>query len=69
MADDADRAGPRIEQVVADGIQKARFDVGLKVTGVCYYCNESMTIPRLFCCTDCRDDWHWEQARKRANSE
>lgn len=67
MSDIADRAEERIEEVIADGISKARRAPDLKPTGFCYYCNEAVYTGRLFCCADCRTDWDWEQARKRAN--
>lgn len=67
--DDADRAEDRLEQVVADGIQAAKDAVGLKPTGACYYCNETMMIPRLFCCPDCAQDWEWLQGNKGRNGK
>lgn len=65
--DDVDRAQERIEQTVSDGIRKAGNAQSLKPTGYCYYCNEAVQLGRLFCCSECRDDWDYEQARKEAN--
>lgn len=65
--DDANRAEKRIEEVIADGISKARRTPNLKPINRCYYCNEPVPSWRVFCGDECRDDWDWEQARKRAN--
>lgn len=37
--------------------------------GVCYYCEEHVPSPRVFCDAQCRDDWEYERARLRANAK
>jgi len=67
MADDADVAAPNIENTVADGVRKAQQAPNLKPVSACYYCGDAVPSWKVFCCPGCRDDWDWEQARKRAN--
>lgn len=67
MADDADRAAERIENVIMDGIAACRRSHGLIAVGACHYCGED--CHGLFCNKDCASDWEYEQARKRANGK
>ena len=65
MADIADRADQRIENVVADALREARREHGMKPTGFCLWCNEAAQPHHLFCCSECSTDWHHEQKMKR----
>lgn len=67
MSDDADRADPRIEDTIADGIAEVRRSTSLIAVGFCHYCGEGILSGRLFCDVDCRDDYQHEQARRKAN--
>lgn len=67
MADDADLAGPNIENTVADGLAESRRAPALVACGVCHYCTEPVPPGRLFCDADCRGDYDHLQARRKAN--
>lgn len=67
MADDADRATPNIENMIADGMARARrhLERSLPITGLCHWCGDEAP-GRIFCSKDCADDWDAErEARKR----
>lgn len=68
MADDADRADSRIEEVIADGIAKARreSDSYLPSIGVCHWCESPVSHGRVSCSRECHHD-HGKcaDARKR----
>lgn len=69
MSDAADRAGPRIEHAVADGINDARRALAsqsLAAIGVCHWCESPVASGRVFCSPDCRDDWQHDHDRRRA---
>ena len=67
MADDADRAAPNIENMIADGIAECRRAPSLIPVGFCHYCGEGVLPGRLFCDADCARDFEYEQARRKAN--
>ena len=58
--DDADRAEEKIENAVADALDKVRRRMEareLEPIGACHWCNEYVKDTRLFCCKECSDDW------------
>lgn len=63
--DEADRADQRIEEVISDGIARARRYPSLIYTGMCYWCGGITGGGRLFCDADCRDDCEREQRMRR----
>lgn len=68
MADDADRADKRITDTVDDGIAAARHAMSnsLKACGVCHFCESPISTGRVFCSTECCEDWRHEQERRKA---
>jgi hypothetical protein len=65
--DDADISDERIQNVINDGIERARRMKGrnLPVTGACHWCSEPVS-GRAFCSKECSDDWQADmEARKR----
>ena len=68
--DDADRAESVIEQVIADGMARARkmAERVLPVTGQCLWCAEPI-VGRPFCSLDCCRDYENEQAARRRNGK
>jgi hypothetical protein len=66
MSDDADRSDDRIQHTIDDGINECRRAKTLVASGQCYYCADPVPHGYLFCCGDCRTDWEYEQARKKA---
>lgn len=68
MADDADRADKRITDTVADGIQAARRALSNRLTacGICHWCESPVGTGRVFCSTECCEDYRHEQERRKA---
>lgn len=68
MADDADRAQQRIENVIEGGIaiakERARVR-SLVPCNACYYCEAYVNDGAVFCDSDCQADFHYEERRKR----
>lgn len=63
--DDADRAEDKIEDTIADGLEKVRRRMEtreLSPVHACHWCGEFIADMRLFCCKECSADW--EQDRK-----
>lgn len=46
-------------------IRQAARSSALPVTGHCYYCDEDVKQPLVFCDALCRDDWEREQTLRR----
>ncbi len=65
--DDADRAGPRIDQAMEDALADVRRaqEHGIKAVGLCLYCGETLPPGRRFCDADCRDGFDYEARLKR----
>jgi hypothetical protein len=66
FADTGDRAQQATEDLTNFSIANIRSAVGrtLLHSGYCYYCDENVHSPHLFCNLDCRDDWEREQRLK-----
>jgi len=65
MSDVADRAEWRIAKDIENAMAHARKTPQLVADGHCHYCDEDIDHARLFCNTDCRDDYQKEQEAKR----
>lgn len=68
MMDDADRADERIQNMIADGMNKVRRDMerSLPSIGICHWCESPVGAGRIFCSKECSDDHEADrQARKR----
>lgn len=70
MADDADRADDRVQNIIDGGIaiaqEKAKAARILRPCGTCYYCNSTINAGAVFCPDDdCDQDWHHEYQRKK----
>jgi len=66
--DDADRSDNRIQNVIDDGMAKARRELerSLPSIGVCHWCESPVGAGRIFCSKECSDDHSKEtEARKR----
>lgn len=63
--DDADRAAPHIEDVVADGLADVRRAPTIPAIGICHYCAEPLEGDLRFCDANCRDGFEHEQKLKR----
>lgn len=80
MADDADRAAPNIDAMIAAGVARAREesaralkplytiseDTGKRVS-ICLYCQSEVDPGRLFCDRVCSDAHEHERLRRKAN--
>lgn len=66
--DDADRADSRIEQMIADGMARAKLMAGrnLPLTGKCHWCNDDVK-GRIFCSKECSVDWQANEDAKKRN--
>jgi len=60
--DEIDRANAQAELLLALQL-KVRRPV-LLPTGCCHNCDHGLCPPKLFCDSDCRDDWQRREARK-----
>jgi hypothetical protein len=66
--DDADRAGPNIDNMIADGIAKSRLEIGtnnLTACGVCLWCESPVSAGRVFCSPECHHDYMHDAQRRR----
>lgn len=50
-------------------IRQAAHATTLPFTGHCYYCDDDVNQPRVFCDVDCRDDWEREKKLRRNAGE
>lgn len=60
--DEADITSQRQEQELAF-LLRARRPVQIQPKGACYFCDEPVSDKRLFCDSDCRDDWERRQKK------
>ncbi|PFH10878.1 hypothetical protein BCF11_3312 [Collimonas sp. PA-H2] len=65
MRDVADRAEWRIAKDIEVAMAHARRIPQLEADGRCHYCDDDVAHGRLFCNTDCRDDYQKEQEALR----
>lgn len=68
MSDDADRSDDRIQNMIDDGIARARrhMERCLPSIGVCHYCESPVGSGRTFCSKECSEDYDaLTEARKR----
>ena len=70
MADDADRADQRIEEMIADGMARARrhLERQLPVLDLCHWCGDP-SPGRLFCSKDCSDDYEAQREARKRNGQ
>lgn len=70
MADEADMSDGRIQQMIDDGIARARRTKvkSLIAIGVCHWCESPVAPGRLFCDKDCLDDHTHDSERRRINN-
>lgn len=65
MADDEDRASEHEEQFRAQALTYREPE--LLPIGSCYWCESVVSVNKIFCCVECRDDWQRvRDAQKRA---
>lgn len=67
MADTADLAS-YLENLQLENIlnnQLNRQHESVKATGCCLYCHAELSGEKRWCDSDCRDDWEFEQSRRR----
>ena len=66
--DDADRSDGRIQDMIDDGIARARLAVerSLPATGFCYWCTSPVGPGRTFCSRECSIDHEHERVRRKA---
>ena len=65
MSDIADRAGWRIEKDVQNARAHVSKQALLESDGRCTFCDEVISLGKLFCNVDCRDDYDKEQSALR----
>jgi hypothetical protein len=68
--DAADIASELDQEFQEHAVKKVRQKAGIRMhaaTGYCLYCNETVPDQQLFCSSDCRDDWEYEQMRNQIN--
>jgi hypothetical protein len=60
VADEADRADIEVESTIAEARYLARAQAAmapaLHPRGTCHYCEETVSVPMLFCSADCAQD-------------
>jgi hypothetical protein len=68
MADDADIADSRIENMIADGLARARLALErqLPAVGSCHWCDSVVAPGRVFCSKECSDDHEHDRLRRKA---
>lgn len=59
--DNADRADGKIGEIIEMGILQARSAPVLRPRGRCYFCDEPVEHPLLFCDMDCAQDFENEE--------
>ena len=66
--DDADRAAPNIEALIASGMARARQQAerSLPSIGVCHWCESPVGAGRTFCSRECCDDYEHDRVRRKA---
>jgi YHS domain-containing protein len=60
----ADRSNETEDLLKEYTLQRIRNDkakASLPYSGACYYCSSDVPQPKVFCSTDCRDDFEREQ--------
>lgn len=69
--DDADRADSKIEQVINDGMARARRNMerALPYIGSCHWCEGDVPPGRIFCSKECADDYDAEREARRRNGK
>lgn len=69
--DDADRAAPSIENMIADGVARVRqkMERSLPSIGCCHWCESIVGAGRIFCSKECSDDWSKEQDARKRNGQ
>lgn len=69
MADDADLAEERIENMISDGMARARRELerSLPSIGICHHCESPVQNGRIFCSKECSDDWQALHDAKKRN--
>ena len=67
MSDDADRADQRITDTIEDGVAAARWELGnsLAACGICHWCESPIATGRVFCSTECCNDFEHERQRRK----
>ena len=67
MSDDADRADQRITDTIEDGVAASRRALGnsLAACGVCHWCESPIATGRVFCSTECCNDFEHERQRRK----
>ena len=67
MSDEADRSDDKIQNIVNDGLAKARREIenGLVACGACYWCESPVGRARVFCSAECSQDWQHEKKRSK----
>jgi len=55
-----------LNEAAVRNIRQAAKTPTLLFSGHCYFCDEEVTQPRLFCDVDCRDDHEKEQRLRRS---
>ena len=65
--DDADASDAKIQQAIDDGIARVRRELEYTLTacGVCYWCESPVGPARMFCSTECAQDWQHDRQRKK----
>lgn len=64
MSDDVDMTSARTEGEIESMLASVRKQRTLVPCGVCYYCQADIGQGRIFCFSECRDDYGREQRLK-----
>lgn len=65
MADEADRAQAQLDALAPFEIGMSKKKEGPPPIGRCYFCEAPVDGAMRWCGDDCRNDWEYEQRRKR----
>lgn len=58
--DDADRAETRAQEILDDAMENVKRYLQrreIEPCGACHYCNDYVTVQRLFCSAECASDY------------
>lgn len=65
-SDHASEVEDRLKEYELQRIRQARNKASsMPPSGYCYYCSSSVATPKLWCDSDCREDWERLEKMKR----
>jgi len=71
FSDPVDHSTEVEERMLEYEIQRVRQQAKMSTpyTGACHFCGSEVSEPKLFCNSDCREDWEHLQKMKKINGK